>query len=194
MRIAWHSGRLQTSEAQGSWRSLAALTWLAVRMQWQRRRSLQCVGPVLRTQAPSHVNPWASRLPQPCVPGYPHSIRRPPAGGLPATELHLLTDLQISISTKNEEAYAALMALTASAPDDVSSALQAAAPVTNTNGQSFGMCTASVVFNVSRGVDPAPSPPPPTIPPPPPYSKALGTLVRGVIERATLQSVPSVLN
>ena len=71
----------------------------------------------------------------------------------------------MSISTESEDAYAALMALTAASPAFTAAALTAAVPVTNADGLTFSMCTSSTLYNVSRGIDLAPSPPPPAPPP-----------------------------
>jgi len=81
--------------------------------------------------------------------------------------------IQVSVSTTSEDAYSSLMALASASPTFVAAALTAAAPVTNSDGRLFALCTSAVVFNSTQGIDPAPSPPPPS---PPPFSNALGGL------------------
>ena len=69
----------------------------------------------------------------------------------------------MSISTKSEAAYAALISF-------VSDATATLPDITNSAGQAFKICSPLVVLNQTRSVDPAPAPPPP------PFRNGLGTL------------------
>ena len=86
--------------------------------------------------------------------------------GCVSATLTKTTMVTVSISTRSEAAAAGLIALTS--PSSPEANALANAPVTNSAGQSFALCTATVVFESSRGVDPAPLLPPPMSPPPAP--------------------------
>ena len=90
--------------------------------------------------------------------------------------LNKKTLVTVTISTKSEDAAAILIDLSSSTP---AANPLANAPVTNSVGQSFALCTATVVFNASRGIDPAPNTPPPSAPPPVPPAAPPWNLLGG---------------
>ena len=92
------------------------------------------------------------------------------------------TLVTVSISTTNEAAYEALVAL--SQGDPSAAAALASTPIANAAGGSFALCTSTVVAGQTRAIDDAPSPPPPSPPPlsppdpplPPPFNLLPGGL------------------